>query len=322
MKSVFSLKNQSSSWCSMVSSRIEFMVGRAASSSRSLGPIYIVAGMMFALLSHLASPAAAQGLAQKIDPKRLAETAEMTFSDEFSELSLWDGAKGTWDSAYWWAPPKGATLVNNGEEQWYINHAFSGTSGIRPWSVTNGMLNLEAALAPPSAKPYLGDYKYTSGMLTTYRSFAQTYGYFEMRAKLPAGKGLWPAFWLLPIDRSWPPELDIMEVLGHDPKTLVVTAHSDGPSGRVKSDLALKVADMSTDYHTFGADWQRDTIVWYFDGVEIFRAPTPPSMNKPMYVLLNLAVGGGWPGSPDKNTKFPARYEVDYVRVYKAKGSP
>src|SRR5256885_13949487 len=158
-----------------------------------------------------------------IDPNNLASTATLTFDDEFNTLSLWNGSSGTWDTEYHWYGPSGGSL--NDEQEWYINSNYAPTSSVKPWTVSNGILTLTAAPADPSIQGYISNFKYTSGVITTQHSFNQTYGYFEMRAELPAGQGFWPAFWLLPSDLSWPPEIDIMEMLGKDPTTYYTTVH-------------------------------------------------------------------------------------------------
>ena len=160
--------------------------------------------------------------------------------------------------------------------------------------------------------------QYVSGLIDTYKSFSQLYGYFEVRAQLPAGQGLWPAFWLLPADDVNTSELDAFEVLGNDPSSLYATVH--GTTGGQSASLSekLAVADTSAGFHTYGVDWEPDTVTFYMDGVEIASEPTPASMDKPMYVLLNLAVGGAgsWPGAPDGTTPAAAQFNIDYVRAY------
>ena len=158
----------------------------------------------------------------------------------------------------------------------------------------------------------LGGYRYFSGLISSQPSFAQTYGYFEMRAKIPRGKGLWPAFWMLPADFSWPPELDVMESIG-DPSAYYTTAHS----AVTKMAAGLKTDIAPDAFHTFAVAWDEKQIVWYVDGREVNRQPTPPDMHKPMYLVANLAVGGNWPGSPDGATRFPARMTIDYIRAYR-----
>src|SRR5258705_133364 len=119
-----------------------------------------------------------------IDPNNLSATAVMTFHDEFNSLSLWNGSSGTWDTNSNWGGANGFTLSGNGEQQWYINANYGPTASVKPWTVNNGILTLTAAPADPSIKPYINNYQYTSGEITTWHSFSQTYGYFEMRADL------------------------------------------------------------------------------------------------------------------------------------------
>src|SRR5262249_34882959 len=142
-------------------------------------------------------------------------TAQLTFDDEFNSLSLRNGNSGTWNTTFWYDESnKGSTLPSNNEQEMYINANYGPTSSVKPWNVHDGVLTLQAAPASADVSAAIDGYKYTSGMINTFNSFSQQYGYFEMRAQLPSGQGLWPAFWLLPKDGSWPPELDVMEVLG------------------------------------------------------------------------------------------------------------
>lgn len=252
-----------------------------------------------------------------IDPSDLAHTSKITFSDEFDTLSLWNGSGGTWDTTYWWSQGKnGVTLVSNHEQQWYIDARYVPTASVKPWSVSSGILSLIAAPADPNVQSSINGYAYTSGMLTTYRSFTQQGGYFEMRAKLPAGKGIWPAFWMLPADGSWPPELDAMEMLGYDPSTIFMTVHSNAKGAHTQTQGLAKVPDTSAAFHTYGVLWESSKITWYFDGQPVYTTTPPSDLNKPLYILVNLAVGGDWPGSPDAATPFPAVYQIDYVRAY------
>ena len=178
-----------------------------------------------------------------IDPKNLSATATLTFSDEFNSLSLWNGTSGTWSTKYPFAPEKGGSLPSNGEQEWYINSMYAPTTSVRPWTVSNGVLTLTAQPASASIQPLIDGYQYTSGMINTFNSFTQTYGYFEMRAQLPAGQGLWPAFWLLQADMSWPPEIDVMEVLGHDMTTLYTAAHTNQTGSHTSKGGTIKVPE-------------------------------------------------------------------------------
>ncbi len=197
---------------------------------------------------------------------------------------------------------------------------YAPTTSVRPWTVSSGVLTLTAQPASGSVQPLIDGYKYTSGMINTFNSFTQTYGYFEMRAQLPAGQGLWPAFWLLQADMSWPPEIDAMEVLGHDMTTLYTAAHTNQTGSHTSKGGTIKVPDMSAGYHTYGVDWQADYITYYFDGNEVWKTATPSDMHEPMYMIANLAVGGYWPGMVNSTTPFPAQMKIDYIRAYSDKG--
>src|SRR5262249_51264715 len=153
----------------------------------------------------------------------------------------------------------------------YMDPAFSGTSsqplGINPFWIRNGILTITAQPTDPALGQYfgnVGDLPYTSGLLTTNGTFAQTYGYWEIRAQVPSGDGLWPAFWLLPTNYYWPPEIDIMEVLGKDPSTVYngFVGVNEGFS------QATQIDDLSTGLHTFGFAWTPSTMTWYVDGLQ------------------------------------------------------
>jgi beta-glucanase (GH16 family) len=192
-------------------------------------------------------------------------------------------------------------------------------------SVSNGVLTLHAEKKSVNAANGQ-TYNYTSGMVTTGPAsgssndtrFSFKYGYIEMRAKIPAGLGLWPAFWTLPTDLSWPPEIDVFEILGDAPNVINMHYHyPDGSDNGVDDGAKWTGPDLSADWHTYAVDWEPDSITWYVDGVAR-RTYTDAShiVSKSMYLLANLAVGGDWPGNPDASTSFPALYQIDYVRVW------
>lgn len=168
-------------------------------------------------------------------------------------------------------------------------------------------------------------YNYTSGMVSTggrkYETqpgFVFTYGYVEARVKVPAGQGLWPAVWLLPANYQWPPEIDVMEILGDEPDLTHMHYHYLRPDG-THADVGStwRGPDFSAGWHTFAVDWRPDALVWYVDGVERARLSDPAAItSEPSYLLLNLAVGGDWPGAPDQTTVLPADYLVDHVRIW------
>jgi len=217
---------------------------------------------------------------------------------------------GYWNSL----DSNGYSLPSNGEQEWYINANYAPTASVTPWTVNNGILTLTAAPASSSIQPLIDGYQYTSGMITTDKSFSQTYGYFEERAQLPAGQGLWPAFWLLDENGQWPPEIDAVEQLGNNPSIDYTNVHSNTLSG---GDVGQNnpVADTSSGYHTYGVDWEPDYITFYFDGQKIYQTATPADLNQPMYMLTNLAAGGYWPGGVDPSA-LPAQMNIDWIRAY------
>lgn len=229
---------------------------------------------------------------------------KLTFADEFDGFS-WNGGgnSGTWNTTFSYGERK-----LNDELEVYSDR----TIGVDPFSVRDGALVITAAPSTDLARTLQ---PYTSGVITTYQTFAQTYGYFEMRAKLPAGQGLWPAFWLLPVQHVWPPELDVMEAFGSEGTRYhwgANTATSLGNAG----DWVDVPGVLSGGYHRYGVAWTADTLTYYFDGVGVAQTATPADMNQPMYLLANLAVGGHWPGNPVSGTAFPAEMLIDYIRAY------
>jgi beta-glucanase (GH16 family) len=248
-----------------------------------------------------------------------------TFDDEFNALSLWNGTSGTWRPDYGSGAPGAVnvdayTLRGNGEQELYVSPSFKGTSGsslgLNPFSVADGVLTITASPVDPALQGAMWNYKYASGAITTRPSFAQTYGYFEMRAELPKGQGFWPAFWLVRADGSWPPELDVMEMLGNDPSTYYTTVHTNQTGAHTQTGSAIHGPDTADGFHTYGVLWTKDTLAWFMDGVEVFRTATPADMNQPMYMIANLAVGGGWPGNVDGTTSWPGEMKIDYIRAY------
>lgn len=271
-----------------------------------------------------AASIAALACALHPDQSHAASGATLTFDDEFNTLNLWNGTSGTWDTNYWYNPlhGRGGSLSTNGEQEWYINSNDPKTASVKPWRVSNGVLTITGAPAAGAIQPLIDNYQYTSGELNSYHSFSQLYGYFEIRAKLPAGQGLWPAFWLLPENGSWPPEIDIFEVLGNSPTTLYTSAHIEVDGREVNYGPATTVPDTSKAFHTYAVDWEPTTITWYFDDKQVFKMATPQSMDVPMYMTTNLAVGGSWPGDVNGTTPFPANMQVRWIRVYSSKPSP
>ena len=223
-------------------------------------------------------------------------TWRLTFSEEFSNPVI-DSSK--WNRRDPWG------VVRNEELQAYIPDAFE---------IADGALRIRGRRQQAF---YDGaEREFTSGILTTYQKFSQRYGRFEIRCKVPAGRGLWPAFWLLPEPLGWPPEIDVLEVLGHAPSEVHMTHHwLKSPDETDSNGEDWSGPDFSQDFHIFAVEWTPDSIRWEVDGIERFRSEQHvPDL--PMYMLVNLAIGGTWPGAPDRATSFPAVFEVDFIRAY------
>ena len=233
-----------------------------------------------------------------------------TFDDEFDSLSLSNGSGGTWSPAFSYSP-NGST--DGTLSSYQINPLYGPTSAAdaNPFSISNGVLSMAIKPTPADVSGVAGK-PFITGQLLTDKSFSQTYGYFEMSAKLSNAAGVVNGFWLLPADGSWPPELDAMEVVGSNPKTLVMTSHSGGGTTPHWTD----VPDTSQAFHTYAVDWEPDKLTWYFDGKQVAQQDTPSDMNKPMYMLLSTVVGTSstWAGAP--NPGETGQMQVDYVRAY------
>ena len=252
--------------------------------------------------------------AQEIDRSQLGP---VSFGEEFDgPLSLWSASElgGRWKTNYATGDQAGleSRRLLPDEQQVYAD----GQLGVDPFSVENGVLTIAADRTPPDMMGKLWFQPYTSGLLTTEKSFSQLYGYFEMRAKLPYGHGLWPAFWLVPETGDWPQEIDVVEAVGDEgPSAVHVTEHH-GAQGLVEKVSFPALVKNYADYNIYGVLWRPDAIIWYINGRQVARTPTPPEMHKPMYMLVNLGVGGDWPGAPDASTPFPAKMQIDWIRAY------
>jgi beta-glucanase (GH16 family) len=237
----------------------------------------------------------------------------VAFDDEFDGNHL---DADTWHTCFWWAPST-CTIETHGELGLYTS---------RNVSIGDGVLTLRARRE--EAVGWNGKtYDYTTGLVSTggssYSSpvkdpgFTFTYGYVESRIKVPAGRGLCPAFWLAPADHTWPPEIDIMEMLGNEPTRTTMHFHYQRANGtHATVGDGWSGPDFSGDWHTFGVDWEPGSLVWYVDGVERARFADATVTDQAAYLVLNLAVGGSWAGSPENSTVLPADLLVDYVRVY------
>lgn len=234
----------------------------------------------------------------------------LVFSDEFNQYSL-DSSK--WNSGYRW----GHEVINN-EEQYYVDRINNPDFGHSPFEFDGNHMTINATRTPDHLRSSANGKSYLSGALTTYNKFTMKYGYVEMRAKFPKGKGIWPALWLLHQNESdRTPEIDIVEFIGDDPYNVYHTFHwVENWSNRRSPYMVASGPDYSQDFHTYAVKWEPGKITWYIDGQERNSFSNGNVSWENMYILVNLAVGGSWPGSPDGNTQFPARYQIDYIRAY------
>lgn len=238
-----------------------------------------------------------------------------TFTQNF------DGPKGQApDPAIWGRDLGGGGFGNNELESYTDGNANAFLDG-------DGHLVIEARKEPTKGKDGIAR-DYSSARLKTKGKFEQRYGKIEARMKLPKGQGIWPAFWMLgsDIDRAgWPKcgEIDILEFIGREPKTVFGTLHGPGYSGSNGIQGKTTSPDLSDAFHTYGIEWAPGKIVWTFDGKPFHTVEAKDvgakgwPFEQPFFVILNLAVGGGWPGYPDATTTFPQRLVVDWVRAYK-----
>jgi len=248
-----------------------------------------------------------------------SEPTAPAWQDEF------DGPAGASFDRAKWVPAVDGAGGGNQERQFYTDGENIALDG-------NGHLVITARREPPAStrECWYGKCLYTSGRIHTKGLFAQLYGRFEARIRVPRGQGMWPAFWMLGVDESdgWPQcgEIDIMENIGKEPELVHGTVHGPGYSGADGIGRPAPLAPgaaYADDFHVYAVEWRPEEITWFVDGRQYFHI-TPAQLpagkawvfDHPQFLLLNLAVGGGWPGDPDASTTFPQQMTVDYVRVY------
>lgn len=202
------------------------------------------------------------------------------------------------------------------EQQVYIDPAFNGINA-SPFSVNDdSILTITARRTPDDLVDKAWGYPFMSGLLSTHQMYAQQYGYFEISARVPAGSKLLPAFWMLPVSRTWPPEIDIMEAPASYPDQISQGVHSKDLNS---STLGMKtvVPNFDDAFHSYGALWLKEKIVFYIDRVPVSQVATKPDQHQPFYMMVNLAVGGKWPGWLKPSDPFPPQtMEVDWIVSY------
>jgi len=243
----------------------------------------------------------------------------LTWSDEFN------GANGS-------APDSAKWTLDTGGTGWGNHELESYTSRRQNSSIQDGNLVITAAKETFTGSDGVSR-DYTSARLKTANHFTQAYGRFEARIKIPTGKGVWPAFWMLGdnIDAAgWPTcgEIDIMENIGSEPNKNHGSMHGPGYSGgsALTAIFSLPSGNFSDDFHSFAVEWEPSAVRFYVDD-KLYstqsRKDVPQGgkwvFDHPFFILLNVAVGGDFPGNPDSSTTLPQVMKVDYVRAYTRK---
>jgi len=257
-------------------------------------------------------------------PPAISPAANMTltFDDEFN------GSAGTGPDPTKWTDDTGPWSDNH-ELEYYANVTNpSAPNYTTKYAAQDGSGNLVVSAYAENlanATCWYGPCQYTSARLTTRGVFTQTYGYIEARIKIPVGTGLWPAFWLSAGNQQDSGEIDVMENVGSSPSTLYGALHGPGfTSGPISVTYVLPHSQrLADDYHLYGVLWAPNSVQYFLDN-ELYATVTPAALpsgatwvfNTPFYLVLNLAVGGSFPGSPNGATTFPAQMLVDYVHVY------
>jgi beta-glucanase (GH16 family) len=247
-----------------------------------------------------------------------SQCPKLVWADEFDGNAL---NTANWSHEIGDACDQGFCGWGNNELQYYRSQNTD---------VKDGILTITAR------KENFGSRQYTSSRIRSKNQVDIKYGRIEARMKMPIGKGIWPALWMLPTDNKyggWPKsgEIDIMEYLGHEPNKIYGTLHygQDWPNNRSTStSFETKGAGFNEDFHEYAMEWNATSIKWYIDGY-LYSTKTPNDLGgsfwpfiERFHFLINLAVGGNWPGNPDFTTTFPQEYKVDYVRVYDLTDQP
>jgi beta-glucanase (GH16 family) len=278
----------------------------------------IPAALLFIVISFCARQSASQGYGQTPPSPH---GYQLVWSDEFN------GPDGSVPDPAKWSYAIGGDGWGNHELEFYTDH---------PQNAQMKSGNLVITAQKETTVTAKGETRlYTSARIRTKGLFSQTYGRFEARIKIPKGEGLWPAFWMLGDDIStvgWPRcgEIDIMENVGKEPALVHGSLHGAG-NGAPTADLTSKFSlpgnpSLSDDFHVYAVDWDADAVRFFIDATNyatFTRQQWPAGAVWPFdhnfFLLLNLAVGGDWPGPPDSSTVFPQQMLVDYVRVYRRK---
>ncbi|MBC6605207.1 glycoside hydrolase family 16 protein [Hymenobacter sp. BT188] len=242
------------------------------------------------------------------DPRDYNQYTELVWSDEFDGSAL-NQTKWTYEVS----------------DNWFNNELQATTNSSENLFLTGGNLTIQAK------REQLRNRQYTSARIITKGKQDFAYGRIDVRAKLPKGKGIWPAIWMLGSNDSqapWPAcgEIDIMELRGSQPAVNISTVHFGNTVAERKfkgTEIRLPSGDFSDDYHIFSLVRSKGQLRWFLDGQQYFTITpndaSPYPFDNKFYMILNVAVGGDFDGNPDASTTFPKQMQVDYVRYYQYK---
>jgi beta-glucanase (GH16 family) len=256
-----------------------------------------------------------------------SEKWKLVWSDEFDYEGMPDGKKWDYEEGF----------IRNSEMQYYTRARLENAR------VENGFLVIEGRKEQFRNPGYKSDSpkwkdqrefaSYTAASLVTLNKAGWKYGRIEVRAKLPQGKGVWPAIWTMGVSRTeigWPRcgEIDIMEFVGKDPNGMHANAHFAVDGKHTSKAGKLRTDKPYADFHVYAIEWYEDRIDFFFDDIKYHTFPIDEAgkgednpFRKPHYLLINLALGGSW-GGPIDDSMLPQKYLIDYVRVYELKKKP
>lgn len=267
----------------------------------ALGVLIIIGSVAGYFLTQDTTPAPPQR------PEAADAAWTLKFSDDFDGAAV-DDKK--WSTCYWFG------IIVDGQLRCVLGDAPMGVSEPDNVTVKNGTALLELARERRALEGK--DYEYTFSTLSSFDRFTFQYGYAEIRAKVPAGAGNWPAFWMMPVSKQWPPEIDVFEFLGREPTVVHGTMHYNDADGKYQQNGGQTSGpDLTQDFHLYAVRWTPAEIVWYLDGKPYHRV-TEFVPNEPMYLLVTHGIGqpDSWGGPLDPSTPLPNFLVVDYVRVW------
>lgn len=277
--------------------------------------LFIILPLLFLFVSCSESPTQTERVVPPTEEPIPDEEKEwqLVWEDEFDAERL-DMEK--WSFQFGTGSEEGLTNWGNNEQQYYTDREEN-------LFLEDGHLHIVA-----QKEAYEGQ-QYTSARIRTRDKGDWMYGRIEIRAKLPQGQGIWPAIWMLPTKDNfqWPKdgEIDITELVGHEPERVHSTVHFEQNNGEHKNmgtSYALQEEIFADDFHVFSIEWKLNEIQFFVDGNRFFTvnssslAPHNYPFNNTFHLIMNIAVGGIWPGYPDDTTQFPQSLIVDYVKVY------